>query len=210
MNMNENTPLDPAPGAFRKPRIDSHLKILPAARQKQIIDLLNSSSQTEALLAIKCEYNIDTSLAALSRFYAWWHLRHPFEQLEAFAAEAMEQSTNAATLSSNAEILQQTAFAVFGLQALKERDFGVFEKLCKLQELRRHSAIAERRLEMDEARQHGGRVEDVHCRGSIRELFDEASRRQARARKLAEVQEAMAKAAAARQPPAAPAPAKPA
>jgi len=65
-----------------KPRPNSPLKTQTEDRQREIIDymLKHTLMETRAWLQ---EDGLNTSTAALSQFWSWWHLRQGFEELEA-------------------------------------------------------------------------------------------------------------------------------
>src|SRR5271169_5782502 len=99
------------------PHSDSVLKNLHPDHQHTIIHLLKNNSHTETIQYLEKQFGIHTSPAALSRFFAWWHVSNPLDQLNEIILAFKEQEPDPALLKIKLDYLCQAALAHFTLKA---------------------------------------------------------------------------------------------
>lgn len=129
-----------------KVRSDSKLKTLPEERQAQIAEMLRASS-LEEVKAQLAQDGLDTSVASLSEFYSWYHMRRQYQQTED-TVQAMLDILK----QEKPEISDQQIFnygqQVFSVLALKEGDNENWARIQRLHLRSQHERLLERRVRL--------------------------------------------------------------
>lgn len=111
----------------RKPRGDSKLKVLPEARQDQIIELLKSKTMAEVRAEL-AQDGLHTSLASLSEFYSWWHLRQQFQEDES-TTEALLEELKREIPGLTDQQIDELGQRTFSLLSIRKQDLEGFVQL---------------------------------------------------------------------------------
>ena len=115
-----------------KPHSTATLKTLPPDQQKQIITWLKTGSQAAALQHIQQDFGLQSSPAALSRFYAWWHIANPLDQLHAFLREYRELQPDPALLRPSMDQLTDLALNQLPVTAYQQQDVRLLGQFIHL------------------------------------------------------------------------------
>jgi len=129
---------------MKKPRADSHLKTLPPERQRTIIDALQTRKLAEVRADLRQD-GIETSSAALSEFWAWWHLREQFQDAES-SVQTLCKLLKDQRPDMPEEQLADYGQQVFSLLALKQQEPKEWARIQKLRLLRQTLAIEQRKV----------------------------------------------------------------
>jgi hypothetical protein len=113
---------------MRKPRSDSKLKTLPEDVQAQIADWCAQDSLQSAVSRCASELQLQTSLASMSEFFAWYRLRATFSQAEQ-NAQLVEQMLREKFPDATPEKIAAAGQLVFTMQAANANDVETFKDL---------------------------------------------------------------------------------
>lgn len=146
---------------MRKPRSDSKLKTLPAERQAQIVEWLETpkSDASPGGIALALEQlaadGLKTSAAALSDFYSWWRLQRDFEEAESHAQE-FKDLLKGSNLALTTGQLEAAGNLIFTKEALKNRDGKGFQDIQYLRlaqdTAKSRAALEEKKIQLAERR----------------------------------------------------------
>lgn len=118
----------------RKARGDSKLKTLSPDKQKLIIEWMQSGTRDQARRKCAGELGVETSGAALSEFYSWWHLGRQLTTAAEFANSVKEDLKGLAGLHVDEEQLGLIGQTIFEKQALEAGNFKQFYHLRVLRQ----------------------------------------------------------------------------
>lgn len=111
----------------KKPRADARLKTLPEERQQAIIEHMGAHKLAETR-AWLLQDGLETSSAALSLFWDWWHLRKQFNQDAETASTILEELKRELPDLTEAE-LDDLGQRTFSLLAIRRQDANAFVKV---------------------------------------------------------------------------------
>jgi hypothetical protein len=141
--------------ADKKPNPKARLKTLPEERQGEIIGMMRTRSHREARAELLKD-GLETSEAALSEFWSWWHLRQRFNQVSQFSEQMVELlKQEEPTLSS--EALEQYGQRVFQARAIEleqadpEAASMIWYRMARLNLKKADQVLLERRIKLLEA-----------------------------------------------------------
>lgn len=129
----------------KKPRADARLKTLPEERQQQIIEHMGAHKLAETRAWLRQD-GVETSSAALSLFWDWWHLRKQFTQDEETAATILEELKREVPNLTEAE-LDELGQRTFSLLAIRRQDADAF---VKVRSARSHAQLEIEKLKLRE------------------------------------------------------------
>jgi len=119
--------------ATSKPRPDSVLKTLPEDRQFDIIQEMKKKGMTYHKVAAWLRADgIETSPAALSRFWDWWHLRQQLRSNETTVEQLMAElaKENPSWSPERIQEIGQSFFTAMALQAQDPKQWFFIQKLA--------------------------------------------------------------------------------
>jgi len=117
--------------ASRKARGDARLKTLKPELQAEIFARCNGGKYDEVRKWLRAEWNITTSVGALSDFYSWHALQQRFTRAESHVQQLAEMIQGSG-LKVDALSLKETMNSIFLSLASQSGDFGTFEAAFKL------------------------------------------------------------------------------
>jgi len=110
-----------------KPRGDSKLKSLPEERQAAIFEHLRENTYRKTLQWLR-EDGVETSIRALSEFFAWYPLRRQFLEDET-TTEALVDQLKKEVGGLSEEQLDALGQRTFSLLAIRRQDTNAFVKV---------------------------------------------------------------------------------
>jgi hypothetical protein len=116
----------------RKTRADAKLKTLPESRQTQLAAWLRVHPQKKVRELVKTEWGLDTSGAALTHFYSWWHGRRRLEETASFVEGLKRDLASLPGLQLSERQVSEAGQLVFEALALKQGDPRLFMGLRRL------------------------------------------------------------------------------
>lgn len=133
---------------MKKQRSDAKLKSLPAEQQAVLFQLLQQKSLEEARGRIAKDLGIQTSVRALSEFFAWYPLSRRLEQAATFADQLKAQLASLPQWQGRAAELEQLAQIAFETQAVQEQDPELFIALKKRRQKDAEIALSSRKHDL--------------------------------------------------------------
>ncbi|MHB8520718.1 MAG: hypothetical protein ACYDH9_08160 [Limisphaerales bacterium] len=103
-----------------KPRADSRLKTLQAKRQESIIEHMRDHKLPETAAWLAAD-GLQTSSAALSEFWSWWHLQRQLEK-NASTVETLLHSLQVTRPDWTPDRVQAAGQAFFSALAMEQKD----------------------------------------------------------------------------------------
>ena len=114
------------------PDADSVLKNLDPDNQHAIIHHLKNGSVSQTILYLEKQFGIHTTPDALSRFFAWWHVSTPLDQLNQVIIAFKELEPDPALLKIKLDYLCQIALSRFMQKALEAEDISLLKTVCAI------------------------------------------------------------------------------
>lgn len=103
------------------------MKTLPEERQREIIERLKAETYVKVRAWLR-EDGLDTSMAALSYFWDWWHLQQQFQSDEA-TTEGLLEELKRDVPGISEEQLDELGQRTFSLLAIRRQDLSGFVKM---------------------------------------------------------------------------------
>jgi hypothetical protein len=119
---------------MRKARSDSQLKVLPEARQAEIIAHMRAHSLAETAAYCRQTWNLTTSQTALSEFFSWWHVTRSLVEAKSFTDRLKADLKTIPGLDLDDDKISRLGQRVFELEALKNKDASMFMGLRRLRQ----------------------------------------------------------------------------
>ena len=136
---------------MKKPRGDSKLKTLPKADQAKLASWLDQESQSAVIARVKKDFSIDTSPAALTDFYQWFHLTAQLQEAAGFADQLKRDLKDIPGLKLDSDQISKAAQVAFEIQAMKNKDGKLFLGLRRERTRREILALDRERFESEVA-----------------------------------------------------------
>ena len=155
----------------------SPLKTLPSDQQKQIITWLKTSSQSDTLKLIQEQFGISTSPAALSRFFAWWHVVNPLDQLNEFILAFKEEEPDPALLRIKLDYLRRMAVTKLTLKAYHDGDVNLLKTVSDIDDHKRLTDLKVAQFAEDQQRYRHKLQQDAQDRQAAAELAAQAEKK---------------------------------
>jgi hypothetical protein len=111
----------------KKPRADAKLKTLPEERQHAVIEHMGAHKLSETRAWLR-EDGVETSAAALSLFWEWWHLQQQFTQ-DAATTDTLLEELKRGVPGITEEELDELGQRTFSLLSIRRKDADTFVKV---------------------------------------------------------------------------------
>lgn len=117
----------------RKHRADSNLKTLPEEQQSEIITRLNAKGGSYKAVCewLRAEWDVATSIGALSEFYSWHQLRTQVKEAES-DTQTLQELLSASEFGLSAQQVQEAGNLMFVMRATKQQDAKSYVAMAKL------------------------------------------------------------------------------
>lgn len=119
---------------MRKARSDSQLKVLPEARQAELIAHMRAHSLAETAAYCRQAWNLATSQTSLSDFFSWWHVTRSLVEAKTFTDRLKADLKTIPGLDLDDDKISRLGQRVFELEALKNKDASMFMGLRRLRQ----------------------------------------------------------------------------
>lgn len=144
-------------GVPRKPALRSPLRRLPEEAQTALIERLKNHPHEQVRRWVRRKHGFTPSIAALSGFWSWWHLKQVFNQTAARVDATLEKLKTACPEIPEEKLadLSHAAFTLLALETQNTKDWARTEKLRlqrrQLEIERRKIALLERKAAQADA-----------------------------------------------------------